>query len=161
MTGSRQLVRTGAASGTDRSGTPPSGPPTDAAAPEEARPRERALTSERDGIEAEALLALLDDDYVQGILGALSGEPRSASELADACDASRPTVYRRLNRLEESGLVTAEVELHRKGHHRKVFASTFERATFELVDGTPRVRLVVTETDPGPERPLPRREPAD
>lgn len=110
----------------------------------EAPHRERVLTTDGDDDQAEELLDLLDDDYVQRILEALFDAARPARDLVEACNASRATVYRRLNRLQEYELITADVELHEDGHHRKVFESTFERATIELVDGRPEVRLVVT-----------------
>lgn len=105
---------------------------------------ERTLTPGAAEDEFDAVMDLLDDEYAQRILAALADRERPARELMDACDASRATVYRRLNRLEEHGLVEVGMELHRDGHHRKVFTSTLERATVELADGTPRVRLVLT-----------------
>lgn len=122
--------------------------------------RERVLTTDGDDDQAEELLDLLDDDYVQRILEALFDESRPARDLVEACNASRATVYRRLNRLQEYELVTSDVELHEDGHHRKVFESTFERATIELVDGRPEVRLVVTAPETDSEHP-PHRLPAD
>jgi DNA-binding transcriptional ArsR family regulator len=78
------------------------------------------------------LLAVLEDDYARRILAAVAEEARPARELMEACDASRATVYRRLNRLEEQDLVTARTEVHPDGHHRKVFAATLEEATISL-----------------------------
>lgn len=128
--------------------------------PSEENPtHERVLTDEEG--EVETLLGLLDDDHAKRILACLDGEPRPARELVDACEASRATVYRRLNRLEEHGLVSTDVEFHRDGHHRKVFTSTFERATFELVDGAPQVRLVLAAEPESEADGLPRQIPAD
>ncbi|WP_267643479.1 ArsR/SmtB family transcription factor [Haloarchaeobius amylolyticus] len=109
--------------------------------------RELVVTADGDQASPMDLLDLLDDDYASRILQALSVESRPARDLVEACEASRSTIYRRLNRLESYGLVATDVELHEDGHHRKVFESTFERATFEFEDGTPQVRLVVTEPE--------------
>lgn len=147
MSGSKQLHRS-----TNKSHDVKSEPQTSSAAPRRNRSEdrsgsERVLTVGSDETDADEFLALLDDDYAQRIFEVLSEEPRPARELADACDASRATVYRRLNRLEEHDLVHVEQELHPDGYHRKVFRSTFERATIELVDGSPQVRLVVAASD--------------
>lgn len=112
-----------------------------------------------EGERASELLELLEDGYARRILAALDREPRSARELVEACDASRATVYRRLDRLEEFGLVTTDMELHRDGHHRTVFDAAFRRASVELVGGTLQVRLVVGA--PAPDRSPPRPLSAD
>lgn len=104
---------------------------------------ERSVAVTGDG--AEDLLELLGDDYTQRILETLEGEPIPARAVIAACDTSRPTVYRRLNRLQEYDLVGVDTELHPDGHHRKVFAKRFERATVELKDGTPEILLVIRD----------------
>jgi DNA-binding transcriptional ArsR family regulator len=98
------------------------------------------------GAEGKELLALLSDQYTARILEALSVEPRPARELASLCDMSRPTVYRRLDRLQENGLVSTDEDLDRDGHHRKVFATSLERVTVELVDEDPTVHLVLHDS---------------
>lgn len=81
------------------------------------------------------LLELLADEYVQLILERTASGPKAARELADASGASRATVYRRLNRLVDAGLLTARMEYDADGHHRKVFRPTLETATVALEDG--------------------------
>lgn len=115
---------------------------------EDDTPREEAHVVE--GERASELLELLEDDYARRILAALERGPQPARELVAACDASRATVYRRLDRLEEFGLVTTDMELHRDGHHRTVYDAAFRRATVEQVGGTLQVRLVVSA--PAPDR---------
>jgi len=109
--------------------------------PAEDTPREttRVVEGERAG----ELLALLEDDYSRRLLAALDGESRPARELVAACEASRATVYRRLDRLEEFGLVATGTELHRDGHHRRVYDAVFRGATVELAGDSLQVRLVV------------------
>jgi predicted transcriptional regulator len=67
------------------------------------------------------VLDLFGDEYVCDILRALEGDPMPARELAATCDMSRPTVYRRLNRLTDAGLVDSRIAVSPDGHHRKVF----------------------------------------
>lgn len=105
------------------------------------------------------LLDLLDDDYTHRILSALADAARPARELMEVCDASRATVYRRLDRLEEYGLVRSETELHAGGHHRKVFETSLERVTVDVGAAVPELRLVLDadpeadRTEAGPARP--------
>lgn len=96
------------------------------------------------GDEMSSFLELLEDQYTQRILSALADGPQPARELVDGLDASRSTVYRRLNALQRQGLVVTDVELHHDGHHRKRFEATLLRATIELVDNALRVRLTLT-----------------
>ena len=72
------------------------------------------------------LFALLDDEYARRILAHLDQEPMSASELTERCDASPPTVYRRIDRLQRCGLLTEETRLDDRGNHYAVYESRFE-----------------------------------
>lgn len=92
--------------------------------------------------QAAAVLTLLDDEYAESILDALRDGPRPAQDLVDACDASRPTVYRRLDTLEAAGVVSSHTALHPDGHHRKEFALAVDALTLELADGS----FAVTDT---------------
>jgi len=96
--------------------------------------------------ETNDLLDLLSDQYTARILEALSVEPRPARDLASICDMSRPTVYRRLDRLREHGLVLAGEDLDPEGHHRKVFVTSLDRVTVELVSDDPTVHLVLHDS---------------
>ena len=82
------------------------------------------------------LLALLEDDYVRDILAATDQQPMTAPELAEACDASRPTIYRRIDRLKEHDLLSESVRPSEDGHQRRVYVSRFRELSVELVDGT-------------------------
>jgi DNA-binding HxlR family transcriptional regulator len=70
---------------------------------------------------SEDVLELLGDEYACRILTALDAEPLPAVDLVERCDASRSTVYRRLDRLEAVGLVETSLRPERDGHHRTVF----------------------------------------
>ena len=67
------------------------------------------------------ILSLLADDYVQSILDALRAAPKPATEIADDCEMSTVTVYRRLDRLETVGLVTATTQVAADGNHRATY----------------------------------------
>ena len=72
-------------------------------------------------VEAEDLLETLGDEYTHRVFTAVVDEPRTGSELVDATGVSRATVYRRLQELEEAGLVDSTVNIASDGNHCKRF----------------------------------------
>lgn len=90
--------------------------------------------------DVEAVAGLLEDETARTILTATSQEPMSARTLRERCDASGPTVYRRLERLRECDLVVERTRPDpAEGHHRNVYAPNLRRVTVELVDGDLRL----------------------
>ena len=87
------------------------------------------------------LFALLDDDYARRILAHLDQEPMSASELSERCDASPPTIYRRIDRLQRCGLLTEETKLDERGNHYSVYESRFDSLAVTMDDGEFAVKL--------------------
>ncbi|GAD52954.1 transcriptional regulator, trmB family [Halarchaeum acidiphilum MH1-52-1] len=81
------------------------------------------------------LLDALGDTRSRAVLAALDDEPRSAKELADVLDISLPTVYRRLDTLEESDLVTAQTAVADDGNHYKRYSCAFEELSIRLERG--------------------------
>lgn len=59
----------------------------------------------------------------------------SAQELADHCDTSLPTIYRRINALLEYDLLQEETQIDEDGNHYKTFETNLERIVFEINDG--------------------------
>lgn len=93
------------------------------------------------------VVGLLDDACARRILTATSVEPMSANELATRCDVSRQTVYRRLEELEDAGLVTERTRPREDGHHDAVYAATLEEVRLRLADGELEFHLERGETD--------------
>ncbi|WP_254524266.1 ArsR/SmtB family transcription factor [Natrinema caseinilyticum] len=93
------------------------------------------------------LLAVLDGDYARDILTHTSVEPMSASTLSERCDASLPTIYRRLDRLEECNLVTEETELAPDGNHYGIYRANLDRLELSLEDGSFELELTHREQD--------------
>lgn len=85
--------------------------------------------STRETTDAEELLSLLGDEYARAVLEAIAQTPQSGREIVDETGFSKATVYRRLDRLEEAGLVASETVFDPDGHHRERFRATFEGAT--------------------------------
>lgn len=90
--------------------------------------------------DVDSVLDVLSDDYACRILARLEDGPMGAADLAEACDMSRATAYRRLDRLEEVGFVTAEMTYDADGHHRKQFHLALDELQLEVgphgVDGS-------------------------
>lgn len=81
------------------------------------------------------VFALLDDEYARSLLSATSHEPMTAPELSDQCDMSVSTVYRRLNALEDCGLVTAEHVPDLDGNHKRRYEAHLDTLVVSLDDG--------------------------
>ncbi len=81
------------------------------------------------------LLDLLSDDYARSILAATSVKPMSAKQIADECDMSQPTVYRRVEWLQEHGLVEEQTQVRTGGNDYSVYAATLSEFSLELDDG--------------------------
>ncbi|MFW6321382.1 MAG: ArsR/SmtB family transcription factor [Halohasta sp.] len=80
-------------------------------------------------------IELLNDSYARELLTTLASGPRRGRELAEACGFSRPTVYRRLNRLEAAGLVGTEIRIAPDGNHCKEFSLVRDELRLTFQDG--------------------------
>ena len=79
------------------------------------------------------LLELLGDEYTRSVLRVVADQPRSGTEVADRTSMSKPTAFRRLNRLSEVGLVTVQRRIDtEQGHHHKVYEANHEHLDVEL-----------------------------
>ena len=95
----------------------------------------------------ETVAGLLEDEYARQILRETSLERLSAAALAERCNASKATAYRRIERLREQDLLEAHQEFDPDGHHYETFVAAFEELTVRLEDGSFAVTLERT-TDP-------------
>jgi predicted transcriptional regulator len=76
--------------------------------------------------------SFLEDDCARTILEATVREPKAADELVAQCEASRATVYRRLDELEDHALVEVLQQPDAEGHHYKVYAAALDRVVIDL-----------------------------
>lgn len=81
---------------------------------------------------AEELLALFGDEYACNILTSLEEGSKPARALAEDCGMSRPTVYRRLDRLADAGLIDERLQYAPDGNHRKEFYLAVSAVTFDV-----------------------------
>lgn len=105
------------------------------------------MSEDRDQLTAATVGELLEDEYARSILAETSTEPLSAAELIERCNASSPTVYRRLERLEELDMIEAEQALDPDGNHYRRFAAQLERVTIELKNGHYQVSVDRSDGD--------------
>ncbi|PSQ06266.1 ArsR family transcriptional regulator [Halobacteriales archaeon QS_6_71_20] len=93
----------------------------------------------------DALVELLGDDYARTILRETYAETQSVESLSEACDADSSTVYRRVQRLQNAGLLEDEQQLDPDGHHYKTYRACVRAVHLELTaDG-----FDVTVDEPG------------
>jgi len=108
--------------------------------------RDRAPEPDHD-LTTDDLLALLAAEHTEAILQAIRSEPKPARQLVDECDASRPTVYRRLNRLEAAGLVDSTMTYDADGPPRTVVEDTMQPLSVEVTAEGLSVSVTTSETD--------------
>jgi len=59
-----------------------------------------------------------------------------SSALTDRCDASPPTIYRRIDRLTAAGYPDEYQEFDPDGHHYKTYSTRLERVAIEITEGS-------------------------
>ena len=96
----------------------------------------------------EEVLDTIGDRHARHVLAAISHDPKSAKELAEECDLSLPTVYRRIEMLDEYDLVKDRTLVADDGNHYKVYESNFESTVISLEDDEYRVRIYREENLP-------------
>lgn len=74
-------------------------------------------------------------ETARNILALANMKPMSADELAQYCDTSKPTIYRRINVLLEHDFLTVHNEPTRDGTQYRTFTTNLHRISFEIKDG--------------------------
>ncbi len=77
---------------------------------------------------ASAVLEALSDEDARAILRTLT-EPMTAQEIQAECDIPESTLYRKLDKLTETGLLTQQTRIRRNGHHANEYAVAFSAIT--------------------------------
>ncbi|WP_424005562.1 ArsR/SmtB family transcription factor (plasmid) [Haloarcula salina] len=85
--------------------------------------------------EPENVFDVLGGEVARQILALASLKPLSATELAEYCDVSEPTIYRRIHALQEYDMLDEQMDLDDDGHHSKQFKTTLKEARFRVDDG--------------------------
>lgn len=91
--------------------------------------------AERSGQQSvEEVLNAIGDPYARDVLAIIGRDSCSVNEISDRLEHSINTVYRRLNLLEEHGLVEARMEVEADGNHHQVFETTFDSVVISVED---------------------------
>lgn len=96
----------------------------------------------------EEILNTIGDEHARTVLAAISREPYSAKELAEECDMSLPTVYRRIELLQEHDLATERTTVADDGNHFKRYECNFDSTVITLEDDEYKVRIYRKENVP-------------
>lgn len=97
------------------------------------------------------LLDALDDPDCRTILRALD-RPMTTQELMDACDLSQTTAYRKLDRLDEAGLVEGRIDVRDDGHHTTRYDRAFAGVVIGLTDDDLFEVTVIRESETAADR---------
>lgn len=93
-------------------------------------------------VDSEAVLDLLGDEYARTILLATDGTAKSAGELNEQHNLSRPTISRRVNSLVDHHLLTEHTRVDAEGgHHFHAYEAAIDRLVVQLSDGEFDVQL--------------------
>ncbi|WP_440772609.1 helix-turn-helix domain-containing protein [Natronorubrum sp. DTA28] len=95
--------------------------------------------------EPSAQLDVLGDECARTILVATSDGPKTAKELTNRTDSSSATVYRRINNLLESDLLSECVRFDDDGSHTTAYEATIE--TLQVQIGGDGIDVSVSEID--------------
>ena len=83
-------------------------------------------------MDAEELLTLLGDSYTQRVLAALGDDALTGREIIERSDISKATVYRRLDELQDAGIVDSSLRLDPNGHHCEQYHVVADSLTVSL-----------------------------
>jgi len=78
---------------------------------------------------------VLGCEVAREVLALASVRAVSASELAERCGVSEPTIYRRINALQEYDMLTERTAIDDEGHHHKEYRTMLDEARFSVEDG--------------------------
>lgn len=92
------------------------------------------METQESDINIEAALSLCSDEYAMEILESLKRGPSTAAQLRECCDGSKVTIYRRLNSLEDAGLIDSRMKLQCDGNHCKLYSPVVDRITITITD---------------------------
>lgn len=96
----------------------------------------------------EEILNTIGDEHARTVLAAISRDPRSAKELSEECDLSLPTIYRRLELLQEHDLITERTAVADDGNHYNIYECNFDSTVITLEDQEYKVQIYRKENLP-------------
>lgn len=94
------------------------------------------------------VVALLDDEYARAVLFITYDQAWAADDLAERLDAAPSTIYDRLSRLTEHGLVVEQQQIDPDGHHYKTYRARLDCVVVDLTADGFEVTIDRKPTDP-------------
>lgn len=85
--------------------------------------------------EVENVFDIFGDSLSRKLLVLLSERRMGVEDLAADLEASRPTIYRRINAMCDFDLLDEQQEVDDRGHHYRTFETTLKRISLEIEDG--------------------------
>lgn len=82
-----------------------------------------------------SLFDVFGNEQSRRILVLASDEPVSVDELSEHLDASEPTIYRRIEVLQQYDLLTERTEYDQDGHHYHTYETKLREICFEIEGG--------------------------
>lgn len=83
-------------------------------------------------VDSEAALGALNDPDCRDVLAAATGKARTAGELKETCGIPRSTLYRKIDRLTDAGILEEGVRLSPNGAHASEYRCAVEAITVSL-----------------------------
>lgn len=96
----------------------------------------------------EDILDTIGDQEARRVLAGVSQNPRSAKELSEDLDLSLPTIYRRLQMLQDHELVVSQMTYDEDGNHYKTWECNFDATVISLDDDQYNIRIYRRENLP-------------
>jgi len=96
----------------------------------------------------EEILNTIGDAHARTVLASISRKPGSAKELGERLELSQPTIYRRLELLEENDLIEDRTLVADDGNHYKEYTCKFNSTVISLDDDEYDVRIFREENLP-------------
>jgi len=106
---------------------------------------------EQEDSEEQAIEDILDtigDERARQVLATLGEGSKSAKEIGERLDLSLPTVYRRLELLDEHELVKSQQVVAEDGTHYRQYECNFDSTVIRLQDDEYDVRIYRTDSLP-------------
>lgn len=80
----------------------------------------------------EDIFDVLADKRARQVLVATNIRPRSVGDLANICDGSQSSIYRRVSVLADYDLLAEETKIDADGHHYGVYSTDFDNIDIGL-----------------------------
>jgi DNA-binding transcriptional ArsR family regulator len=104
--------------------------------------------------DVQRVLDVLDDAECRAILDATRDDPLTVGELADRCDLPQSTAYRKVDMLDDAGLLEESLRIRRSGKHVSEYACCVDDVTLD-VGASEGIELTVTYSTPDTEHMTP------